>query len=155
MSPRAAGWVERYIADCLDSSHASRTMELVAAVHSATAVRSPGGTTASNAMAEVGLHKLRERLVTSRAAGGAAAQNRILREWLATNRVAVARLWPQLGFPAAPAGRGELTFGMFLREIHRQRQKQRDGGRGAGRDTEIGSGAGTGTARTTMLLFRL
>ena len=33
----------------------------------------------------------------------AVAQNRMLREWLAVNRVAVGRLWAELGFVSAPA----------------------------------------------------
>ena len=33
----------------------------------------------------------------------AVAQNRMLREWLAANRVAVGRLWAELGFVSAPA----------------------------------------------------
>ena len=45
------------------------------------------------------MEKLRERLSMERAA---VAQNRMLREWLAANRVAVGRLWADLGFVSAP-----------------------------------------------------
>ena len=101
-------WAAQYISEILEREHAAKTMALVRAVQQRPDTDSGAQLAAEEA---VGIGRLQTLLAGQ---ANASTRNRLLREWLAANRLAVQRLWETLGFPppdpaaalAGPAAQG-------------------------------------------------